>query len=86
MPHRDDTYLYLRSKKELYTLCKGQEAGGLVGSEDFFYRVWREARPKLQPKVGSTFMKCHACTVYKDTLNGTPSVRATQDPTIVEAV
>lgn len=29
-------------------------------------------------------MKCHACTVYKDTLNGTPGIRATVDPTTVE--
>lgn len=30
-------------------------------------------------------MKCHACTLFKDTRFGAPGIRATKDPAIVAA-
>lgn len=52
-------------------------------SESFFYKIWKRERPALKPKIGGDFMKCNACTLFADTLNGAPGVRATLDPSTI---
>lgn len=69
--------------QELYDrFC--EEYGSAGVSIAYFYDIWRNCRPSIKPKTGGTFMKCHECTLYHDTLNGAPGVRTTLDPSTVE--
>ena len=70
--------------QELYEHYKEQDPEGSGVSISYFNKVWRNKRPHLKPKSGSTFMKCEECTLLKDTLYGAPGVRATLDPKTVE--
>ena len=70
--------------QELYEHYKEQDPERSGVSNSYFNKVWRSKRPNLQPKTGSTFMKCEECTLLKDTLNSAPGVGATLDPKTVE--
>jgi hypothetical protein len=49
-------------------------------SYTYFTRTWKENRRHIKPKTGGEFMKCYECTVYKDTLFGSPGIKPSKDP------
>ncbi|CAM9794204.1 unnamed protein product, partial [Sphacelaria rigidula] len=82
MPHEGATYLYMRNKKELYDtyVAKVTRVGVAAVSEAYFYLTLRKHRPHYKMRSGCSFMKCHSCTLFHDTLNGTAGVRVTANP------
>lgn len=58
--------------------------GGDVVSTSYFYKMLNEHRSHYKTKTGGTFMKCHSCTLYHDTLNGSAGVRVTADTATIE--
>ena len=56
-----------------------------LASEDaigypYFTKIWNKYRPTIKPKSGGVFMKCQACTHFKETRFGAPGIIATKDP------
>ena len=52
-------------------------------SYTYFARIWKKHRSTIKPKSGDTFMKCHSCTLYKETRFGAAGIRATADPAVL---
>ena len=58
-------------------------AGEEPNSYPYFARMWKKHRSTVKPKTGGTFMKCHPCTLFKETRFGAPGIRATTDPAVL---
>jgi len=49
-------------------------------SYSYYLRIWKQHRPSIKARTGGDFMKCHLCTLHKDSLYGAPEIRASTDP------
>lgn len=81
--------MFSHTKQELYDIFvedAGKCYAGQSFSASYFYRTWATHRPNLKPKRGGTFMKCNTCTLFQDTLNGSPGKRTTLDTATIARV
>lgn len=73
--------------QELYDVFVEEQRrlGETAPSYTYFTRTWSEERGHIKPKTGGEFMKCHACTMYKETRFGAPGIRPSTNPATLAA-
>ena len=69
-------------RQELYDtyVAEANRVGAVAVSVVYFHRTLRNHHPHYNISSGCSSMKCHSCTLFHDTLNGTAGVRSTADP------